>query len=306
MSILTKLIDKITGPLPRRAQLILKKYGNIPITKIELKRTPIEKAIGWLMNILSKGSFEENRKQYFYDNYFHLQIVCYLQTGEQIVMEKNQNINIDVYKGDAKNTETMPVSNYSSNNLTMNDLMNNAVQKVSYDRLYRYNPYTANCQMWVGDILQSSNLDTPELRKWYLQNIATLVQKMPSTSKFISELSTDIGGYMDKMLQWLRLYKEGGKVEPAKMKLTKEMKNFIDPYAGVKYKKGDIIRRTRDYSDIKNPTMVKVNKPSKREKGNNDLIPALLVKDEMVIPRKHVKKVSDFLKSQNIKLSGMK
>lgn len=282
----------------------MKRYGDIPIVKMMLKRTPIVKAIGWLMNIISKGAFNENKAKYAYDNYFHLQLVCVLQTGEAIVLEKNQNVNIDIFRGDAKNTETMPVG-YTPNTLTLNQLINNAVKQIPDDRLWRYNPYTANCQMFVGDLLKSSNLDTPQLRNWYLQNIATLIQKMPQTSKFLSELSTDIGGYVDKMLQWLRVYKEGGDVEEAPLKLTKEMKDFIDPTAGIRYKKGEIVRKTRDYGDIETPTMVKVNKPSKVEMGNNDRIPALLVKGEMVIPRKHVPLVKGFLKSQNIKLNGM-
>jgi hypothetical protein len=295
MSILTNIIDRITGKLPRKSADTLRKYGHYLIKNMYLVRTPIEKAIGWLMNILSKGEFEKNRRKYFYDNYFHLQLVVVLSNGQEIVLEKIQNVNIEPFKGKQSNSEIKQIS-YKPNSLSLNAIFYNAERKLPEDRIYRYNPYTANCQIFVSDLLSSSNLMNPELSKWINQNIAELVQKMPSVSKFISELATDVGGYMDKMLQFLRLkYKNGGIVKP----IVKVDRN------GLTYRKGETVRRTRDYGDIKVPTMVDVENPSDIEKKNVDRVPALLVYGELVVPRRYVPLVSSFLKSQGIKLNGM-
>lgn len=313
MSILTDLIDRITGKLPRKSADTLRKYGHHLIKSMYLARTPIEKAINWLMNILSRGEFDKNRKKYFYDYYFHLQLVVVLQNGQEIVLEKIQNVNIEPlkhsfkatsnpsgfdepFKGKQKNTEIKQVPYNQNQGLSLNALFYNAVRKQPEDRIYRYNPYTANCQMFVDDLLSASNINNQDLRKWVNQDISELIQKMPSTSKFITELATDVGNYVDKMLQFLRLkYKAGGIVKP----IVKVDRN------GLVYRKNETVRRTRDYGDIKVPTMVNVENPSDIEKKNVDRVPALLVYGELVVPRRYVPLVTEFLKSKGIKLNGM-
>jgi hypothetical protein len=300
MSILTKIIDFIVGKLPRNSAQVLKYNGDIPISYIEIKRSPISRAINLLLNIISKGEFEKYKRSVNYDDYYHLRMICYLQNGKRILVEKNQNINISTTIREEDKTETIRVSSYKPNTLTLNMMFQNADKKINSDRLYRYS-IKNNCQQFINDLLNSSNINNSEVNKFIMQDIGNLIPKLPEYTKFISQLSTDIAGYTDKIFQWLRIYKKGGTVNNDKY----DIKFTNDPYGGIRYKKGEMRRRTRDYTDEKYPAMVKVKKPSKIEKKNIDRIPALLVAGEMIIPKKYVPQVKKFLKSQNIKLNGM-
>jgi hypothetical protein len=81
---------------------------------------------------------------------------------------------------------------YESESLTFNDLLNNAVHKQGSEHIFHYNAISANCQIFIADLLQSSNLLTHELKYFVYQPINVIIQQNGILNKFFNFV-TDLG-----------------------------------------------------------------------------------------------------------------
>ena len=69
----------------------LEKYGNIPISSIDVMREPISSYINTFLNGITFGGWDDAKKKVGYDDMFHLGMVVTLDTGVKIKVEKNDN-----------------------------------------------------------------------------------------------------------------------------------------------------------------------------------------------------------------------
>ena len=67
------------------------KYGDIPIVHIRLLRSPV---MGMITRLLNSVNYDKEP----FDKLFHLSMVCLLKNGLKILLEKNEIINIELYK----------------------------------------------------------------------------------------------------------------------------------------------------------------------------------------------------------------
>ena len=58
--------------------------------------------------------------------------------------------------------------------IKINDLLNNSKSKYGEKRFYTYNAFTYNCQDWLINLLNASNMNTPELQNFIKQDVKTL------------------------------------------------------------------------------------------------------------------------------------
>ena len=192
---------------------MLKKYGNLPIVGLQIRRTPILKILDSVINIISLGKFDKLKKDYGFDKLFHLYIVFRVKLlngkDKEIVVEKNQSINVsDDIPTKTKDTEILNIAwggRGDASKKTINDLLNNTLATVGKNRFFVYNPWNANpnsgnCQRFVLDVLSSNNLLGDYYKNFILQDITELVKKMPSYSKSIATGITDLAAGTEKLL----------------------------------------------------------------------------------------------------------
>jgi hypothetical protein len=73
--------------------------------------------------------------------------------------------------------------------ISMNELLSNAIAKFGVARIFRYSAMTTNCQRFIADVLEASGLITNELREYILQNVDRLI---PKWAERFAQFTTDL------------------------------------------------------------------------------------------------------------------
>lgn len=178
----------------------IKMYGDIPIKDIFIYRTPLPSIINTVLKIVSLGQFQQLQAQYGFDKFYHLALVLRLQNNKNIIVEKNEVINVsDSYKTNSK-TENIKIEDYEPDSITLNELLQNAREKVGDDKVFfGYDPLTNNCQYFIRYLLQSSELYTPEAEKFLFQDISQIAQKLNPITRKIMRGTTDLAAVVNKI-----------------------------------------------------------------------------------------------------------
>lgn len=174
----------------------LQKYGDMNIDNLVIYRTPINSMIDKALNVFSLGKFAEMKKKYGFDEFFHLALVAEVK-GKNVIIEKNEVINVSTsYKTNDK-TETMKVD-MKGKPLTINQLMNATREKQKPEDYFSYDAFNNNCQMFIRALLTNVGLYTKEIDVFLFQNVENLIKEMPTLAK-VAKTATDIGAWFNKL-----------------------------------------------------------------------------------------------------------
>lgn len=207
--IIQNIPDALKGPrknYPPFFRDFKKKYGNIPIVNILVCKTPISETINTVLNLISSGQFEENKRKFKYDNMFHIFLILELSSVNDdkryVRLEKNQVLNIGFIKKDdkkLKNNICEQVYIYDDDPLTINILLDRTLKNQG-ESMFLYNGINNNCQIFINNVLASSNLITPELEEFILQDTSKIIGELPKLSKQIIKGTTDLAGIFDILM----------------------------------------------------------------------------------------------------------
>lgn len=173
----------------------LRKYGDGVIKSITIGRKPITKMYQTILNAVSTGKFNREMEKIGYDELFHLFMEVETNKGK-IGIEKNIDITIfktNKYKSDY---DRVVVSNIPDN-LTINEMLNNARQSMGDKKFFGYSARDNNCQDFLIALLKSSNLGSPEVYDFVKQ---TTKQLFNITSRKVSNTVTDTLGRSDVLI----------------------------------------------------------------------------------------------------------
>jgi hypothetical protein len=177
-----------------KIQKLLIYTGNNKINEIYIYRKPIQKIIKSFLNMVSLNQIEKNLKKYAYDNIFHLFLIV-KNDYEYILIEKNEILNIDIIDiniiNNFDNIQYMKIDNYNDN-ITLNDLLNNTLNKIGSYNFFNYDSRNLNCQKFIMDILISNNLINNDYKKFIYQNPYEIYEKTGILSSF-NKIITNIG-----------------------------------------------------------------------------------------------------------------
>lgn len=205
------IFDKVFGKMPKKAVKFLRTRGDFVITDIKIRRDPIMSIINKLLNIISLGKFDKEKKRLGFDDLFHLSLVITLSDSSQYVIEKNQTINIGgTVPKETDKTELYPVS-LDGRRITVNQLIENTIKNVGEDRFLNYDAFSTNCQRFILDILESNNLSDQYAKAFIYQDVSEMIESLPEYINKVAKLTTDTAGMIDRAMQWLGL-KRGGRV----------------------------------------------------------------------------------------------
>lgn len=168
----------------------LNKIKGKEIVKIKIVRTPVQKAIIEVMNLMTSGRFKRRLEKSDYDQLFHLQLDITCNDGTKFRIEKNETINIESGKSrdkeDSKQIQNIPP------NLKVKDLVDNALNKFGTKKYFQYNPMTSNCQDYLIMLLTASGIGTQEDYDFIKQDTDFLFKKEKNLKR-ISLAATDLG-----------------------------------------------------------------------------------------------------------------
>ena len=174
-----------------RLSMLLNKYGDIPITKINYSRKPIQKAISTALTVASLGEVDRLKDRLGYKDIYHDGLIVYLQSGEVFRLEKNASIELNNF---TKEQNELLFSVPFDKVLTINILLNNG--KEVGQSFYEYDHTKNNCQTFVHTILTKNNLMNSNLEKEVARQDAQAISAtLPKDVNNIMNIATDLGSF---------------------------------------------------------------------------------------------------------------
>jgi hypothetical protein len=167
---------------------ILEKYGNDRIVKIQLCRTPISQKFQEILNLYKKFT---GGKQH--DTFFHLYMVCYLESGKTITVEKNQEINVEMYK--KREVQECIDVNIGSKYLTPNIMLERTKKGMGDKRFHSYDSISNNCQIFIFNLMKYNDIYINEfIKNFVLQDTSKLLNKFAQKlARFATDTANRLG-----------------------------------------------------------------------------------------------------------------
>jgi len=184
-------IDNLTN----QQQNIINTYGNNNIIKIIVYRKPVSKILKNILNFISFGKFLNNLKKSPYDEIYHLFMIITLDNNINILIEKNERINIKILNNiDILNLNndnyTQKIDIIINNKIIFYDLLYNTY-KIMGNNFYIYDSSIFNCQNFILSILKSNNIYQIEYDKFIYQDPNYFFYQLNYLKKFNKNI-TDI------------------------------------------------------------------------------------------------------------------
>ena len=199
----------------------LNNYGNLIIKRLTIVRTPIMSVLDKAVNLISFGKWASLKKEYGFDKLFHLALIANLGT-KNLVIEKNEVINVDTSYKMSSNTESLDVP-INGKNITINGMLNKTRQRMGDSLFFGYEGFNNNCQVFVKQLLESEGLYGESEKNFLFQDLSELVKKFPSFSRKIMKGITNTGAIVNKLT---------GQGEPFSMNdfTLKQLKQIVNIY----------------------------------------------------------------------------
>ena len=179
---------------PPQVREIISTYGNTPITKLQIVRTPLSTALKTAMNLASLGNFNKRLQEMPYDDLFHLSLYVTLNNNKVILLEKNQVINAEVNPSISQNSQTSIIKNIPPN-LTINSLIEKAHNKLK-NNMFTYDGRTNNCQDFI--LAMVDTFATSQEINFIKQNTENVFKGLPIFEGIVKK-TTDIGAKINEI-----------------------------------------------------------------------------------------------------------
>jgi len=178
----------------------MKDFGNNNILELKIMRTPINSMIDKAFNLLSLNKWDSLKQKYGFDKLFHLSLVATVRDKDNlknIIMEKNEVVNVSTAYKVEPTTQFFKINNIKT--ITINQLLENARQKIGDNLFFSYDAFKNNCQFFIKYLLESSGLLTSEAQNFLFQDLKELVKELPSYLPKVAKTVTDLGGFFSRL-----------------------------------------------------------------------------------------------------------
>ena len=154
--------------------LILKQYGDLPITGITIFRHPLAGVLVTAIDTVSGFQFKKNIANANFDTLFHLGMKVTLQGGAFLNLEKTEVISM-ILSPKPDNTDEHCIVAVVPENLTLNIMLENCKNRMG-DSFYTYASATNNCQDFCLALLQANYMNEQVYVDFVKQDTASLFQ----------------------------------------------------------------------------------------------------------------------------------
>jgi hypothetical protein len=233
-----------------QSRRVLEADGTKNIIKIVILKMPVSSKIEGTINAISFGGWNKLKEKNGFKTMYHLGLLLTLAGGTNIIVEKNEVVDIHYYAGSSyatkKDIEQMNVPLHN-NNLTLEQFVNNCINYMGQNNYFDYQAFKYNCQNFCLSNLTASHLANQSIKDFVLQDL-TKMNKDIQTSNF-SYLPKVVNGVTKMGSFFSRLMGKGQSV-----KLNDEHKKaFNKIIADYNFKKEDLKYFNSDFlHDIQN------------------------------------------------------
>lgn len=186
------------------SRMTLIQYGSATVREITLIRKPIQTYVNTLMNVLTRGKFNDFCRKFKYNNIFHISILFTLDLPNSrrvyTLLEKTQIIHIttaDVISGPP--CEYLAVQAPHAKSFL--DMVR-AVQATEGENFFNYDFLDNNCQTFAQNFLKANHIYDPSVHdEFILQDINSLHNELPKYVRSITNIAVSIRAHIDKFLE---------------------------------------------------------------------------------------------------------
>lgn len=202
---ITETIKDVSSQYPPQVRNILLQHGNHKITRIRLCREVVSENTEFLLKALAgKNTWEEAKKKYGFDKFYHLFMIATMGEHE-LHIEKNEVIRI------SPNPRPCPEAfDLGSVEITLNSLMERTRQRIGDNNFFTYDPFSNNCQAFIKELLITMRHWNNASKDYVFQDIEGLRNELPSYTKYLAKGLTDVGAFFNTAYQKTKDYIEDG------------------------------------------------------------------------------------------------
>lgn len=192
----SNLINKEQYSLPVKS--LLERLGDKRIIAMNIIRTPINKNINRALNVISLGQWSKLKNEFNYDNMFHLALIVKLEDMTNLLIEKNERINISTSFKYLPTTEIKHI-NITGKSIILNDLLNNGNRFVGNTNWFIYSAFKNNCQAFIKATLEGNGIYTPEINNFVYQDMSEIRKQLPRNVVPTANFITDLGSLVSRL-----------------------------------------------------------------------------------------------------------
>jgi hypothetical protein len=195
----------------------LVEWGTRPIERLVIHRKPVEEVLSTVLNTVSFGKWEQARRKYGFDKFFHLSLVATVKEVGEVCIEKLDRVSVSKNIPRGSDVEMLEVS-LEGKVFSLMEMMEKARKEVGDKTFFEYDSFKNNCQYFISYLLKAEGLYKEREKEFVFQDISKLVQELPSHVSHFQRGVTDIAATWNKI--------SGGHYEP----VLKD-NEFIVPYS---------------------------------------------------------------------------
>ncbi len=181
--------------LPGSAQKAYDKLKGATVKSIMVNRKPVSGIVEKMLNFMSIGTYEKEKKKLGYDKMFHLSMVLTTNQG-RIAVEKNERINIAA--GGTGGGESIEIA-YDRGD-TFASFLEKARWKMGDHKFFQYNAFENNCQDFIIGLLSANGVLSAEAKKFVKQDAESLLKAMPGFVGRVAQAATDVAGKISERI----------------------------------------------------------------------------------------------------------
>lgn len=179
---------------------LLEEYGKNEITRMTIRRVPISFAIDLALQGVSAGKWEQLKKKYGFDKFYHLSLVVYLKNAwekaslrkgrkipKQLSVEKLEVVSVNERVDPVEGQEEQEVPIPKGQKITIDGMFDKTRQRMGETAFFSYSALSNNCQQFVAELLKSEGLYREPEKDFVFQDISELAKELPESTHAISQ-----------------------------------------------------------------------------------------------------------------------
>ena len=199
---------------PPKVRDIIDEYGSQQITKIQIGRTPLPSITQTIVNVITLGAFKKALESKPYDDLYHLFLLLTFHSGNSVLVEKNEVINMIVGSSVPPRTTMIDLDAALPIGTTLQIFMNNTKDQMG-PSFFPYSLQSNNCQDFCVAMLQANKVYTATAKNFIKQDFGTLFNDYKKTSGVIDAI-TNVAATVD-------VIKHGAGIKSQSNNITKKM-----------------------------------------------------------------------------------
>ena len=244
----------------------LKDFGNNKIIGLKIMRTPIMGVLNTVLNGITFGQWGKSLKKNNFDTLFHLALIADTDGGRQIVIEKNEQINISTSYNVTDKSESQIV-NLNGLNITVNELLEKARNAVGDDKYFLYDGLSNNCQWYIRYILENNGLYSEQAKTFLFQSMEEIKKDLQPYVGKIMNAVTNTGTIVAQLLG------KGLTIHSIKIKKEIPLEKQLEHVRNItKSNKNRMMKEMKNHNNYRIIPKTRFDKTSFRTKKINDKI----------------------------------